>query len=195
MNAVFVFHFFGWAVDCVAVKQPLEGCSINEKNKLLENHCVYKLQIHTVGMLTEKNAFFFLLLKTAFFRFICHSKSSENEASGGGNVWLSHESPQYLICLRINSKAKGFLVEMSNDKFDAFFFCLDSHFKGFTWNSYVGTKPLFFTLVLTNIQKLKRILETKKTGQMQCIITFRSVEWMHIHMQPLCVSFSKVIFR
>lgn len=41
MNAVFVFHFSAEvvAVDCVAVKQPLEGYSINsKKDKLLEDH-------------------------------------------------------------------------------------------------------------------------------------------------------------
>lgn len=174
MNAVFVFHFSVGvgAVDCVAVKQPLEGYSINiKRDKLLEDHVHNELlhirsgnvdkHTHTHTHTHQKCVDFFSSKRHFFGLFICHSKSSENEVNyDGDDVWLSHESLQY----NLPENRKDFFCFTWNVKWQIWcvFFCPIHIYKCSLETRtisifHVGTKP-HFCFVSTNIQNPTEIV-------------------------------------
>lgn len=142
MNAVFVFHFSVGvvAVDCVAVKQPLEGYSINIKktSHLKTMHTIH--YAYAVGMLTNthtstKNAFIFSSPNGIFSvcLFVIRNQVKMKLITMVTAMCGSPTSRYNIICLRIE-RIVFVLVEMSNDKFDAFF-CPIHISQVFTWNS------------------------------------------------------------
>lgn len=130
-----------------------------------------------------KNAFVFSSPNGIFSGlFICHSKSSENKVNyDGDDVWLSPTSRYNIICLRIE-RIFFVLVEMSNDKFDAFFVqftffkcSLEARMMRFS-RRYQTT---FFSF---NRNQPKKLVKRN-------IISFQSVAslWMHNRANSHCV--------